>query len=178
MRDIENKDMPPAWAVPVGLVDNAFEALTRVTRNMDQEELDYRGPGGDANSTATLIAHLTYTDLDYLQRIKGEEISPALEAEFGPNKDPDGRLAVIPGRPLGELQARYRKVIGMIHEYAAAQTDEDALKPVAVPWWSEPATARFVLWHTAAHSMLHQGHITRLRGWYRDRGGQGLQGSH
>ena len=61
-------------------------------------------------------------------------------------------------------------MLDMAREYVAGLKDEDSERPVNVPWWPEPATVRYVLWHMAHHSGWHLGQIARRRAAYRQRG--------
>lgn len=170
MRDLTTPDLSPALATPFSLIEHAFRRLTNLVKEMSHAELEYRGPDGTINSTATLLAHLAHTDLEYFHQIMGMPIPPELEAEYGPGRAPDDTLPVVTGQTATELLARYRDVLDLVRSYLMTQTDSDALRSVTIPWWPEPATVRYVLWHIAGHSMFHQGQITRLRLWYEERG--------
>lgn len=167
MRDIKSEGLAPALAVPFGLVEQGFRRLTHLVKEMSQEALEFTGPPGSRNSTAMLLRHLAYADLQYFHMIKGEPLSPELEAEYGPFEDENGCLPLEKGKTAADLLAKYGRVIAMMHEYLASQSDADAERAVHIPWWPEPATVRFVLWHIAGHSMFHQGQITRLQEWYK-----------
>ncbi|MGE5673582.1 MAG: DinB family protein [Mycobacterium leprae] len=161
MWDIASPDLPAALAVPFGLVENAFRRLSRHVQGMSQSELEFTGEG--VNSTAMLLAHLAFVDMEYLHCIKGVSVPADLEAEYGPVETESGTLPVVTGLSAAQLLERYRRVIDMIRAYLQSQTDADAVRPVQIPWWPEPATVRYVLWHMAAHSMHHQGQIVRLK---------------
>lgn len=167
MLDVASPGLPPGLAVPFGLVEHAFRRLRNLVQDMDQDELEYSGPAGAPNSTASLLRHLAFVDLGYLHCIKGEPIPEDLEAEYGPYHDETGRIPAVRGRSVEDLLQPYQRVIDMVRDYLRTQTDADAERPVRVPWWPEPATVRYVLWHMAGHSMFHQGQIRRLREWYR-----------
>jgi uncharacterized damage-inducible protein DinB len=167
MLDLGSPGLPPALSVPFSLVAHAAQRLVRQVADMSQAELEYRGPSGDLNSTATLIAHIAYIDLVYLHIIMGRPIDPALEEEYGPYQQADGALPVVTGRSVDELLGRHHRVIEMARAYLKGLTDADAARQVQVPWWSQPATVQYVLWHMAGHSMFHQGQISRLRAWYK-----------
>jgi uncharacterized damage-inducible protein DinB len=169
MRDLQNPGLPPILGQAFSQLEDAFNKLSRRTQEMSQEELEYVGPAGSINSTATLLGHLAVVDLGYLYCIKGEPMSPELEEAYGPYQTEDGKLPQVTGKSVGELLDRYQQVLGMIREYLQTLSDEDATRQVNIDWWSEPATVRYVLWHIANHSMFHQGHIERLRAWYKQR---------
>ncbi|MDR6226186.1 DinB family protein [Desmospora profundinema] len=166
MRDLTSPNLPEDLSVPFGLMEDAFHRLSRLVSDMSQDEVDYRGPTGEVNSTGTLIQHLAATDLGYLYCIKGEP-SEKLIDEFGPDRTEDGRLPTVNGQPVDSLLASYRSVLDRVHEYLMTRTETDATLSVTVPWWPEPASVRYVLWHMAGHSMYHQGQIRRLREWYK-----------
>lgn len=166
MRDIFSADVPAGFAESFGLIESAHSRLNRQVGGLSQAELDYTGPAGNVNSTAMLVAHLAYTDLVYLHCIKGEPIPPDLDAEFGPFELEDGTLPRVTGKTAAELLERSGRVVGMVREYLKTQSDADAARAVKVPWWPEPASARFVLWHMASHISFHLGQIARLQAWY------------
>lgn len=167
MLDLHSPDLPPALSVPFSLLEHAFRRLSNLVRSMDQAELEYPGPAGGLNSTATLLAHLAVVDLEYLHCIKGVPIPPELEAEYGPMPTGTGPLPAVSGLTAVELLARCALVLDMVREDLKARSDADAERPVTVPWWPDTATVRYVLWHMAGHSMFHQGQIRRLREWYK-----------
>lgn len=166
MLDVASQGVAPAFAAPMGQIENAFLRLTNQVKVMDQAAMDYRGPVGDLNSAAMLIAHLAVVDLAYLHCIIGTPAPRELEEMVGPFQDEQGRIPVTAGRSAAEMLAHYGRVIDLVREYVATQSDEDAARPVQVPWWSGPATVRYVLWHMASHSMLHLGQISRLKAAY------------
>lgn len=168
MLDIQSSSVPPAFAETFAQLENAFRRVSRQVSGMTDKELHYRGPDGSINSTATLVAHIAYTDLEYLHRIKDEPIPPLLEGQFGPSPVEHGPLPTMTGHTAAQMLERYQRVLSMVRDYLRTQTDGDARRPVSVPWWPEPATVRYVLWHMAGHSMFHLGQIARLRAWYRE----------
>lgn len=177
MFDILSPGLPPALAVHYGLIENGFQRLTRLVANMTPAELEYLGPAGNRNSTATLLAHLALTDLDYLHCLKGEPVPADLAARFGPYHTEEGLLPPVTGRTVDDLLAQYAEVIDLGRDYLRGLADSDAGRTVTVEWWSQPATLRYVLWHMAGHSMFHQGQIQRLRLGYKERGsGSGQAG--
>lgn len=168
MRDLTSPDLPPSLGEPFSLLADSYRRLTGLVRGMSQEALEYPGPAGNRNSTAMLIAHLARTDVEYLYQIMGVELPPEMVAEFGPYETPDDTLPVVTGKSVEELLAHYGRVIEMVREYLKTQSEADATRPVQVPWWPGPASVRYVVWHMAAHSMIHQGQIARLKAWYKE----------
>jgi uncharacterized damage-inducible protein DinB len=170
VRDITSADLPPALAVPFGLMEDAFRRLTNRVKNMNQAELEYTGPPGNRNSTAMLLRHLAYTDLGYFYMIRGEPIPADLEAEYGPVRLDDNTLPVVTGLTAEHLLEQYRRIIDMVGAYLRTLPEADAERSVQVPWWQGPATVRYLLWHMAGHSMFHQGQISRLQLWHKQQG--------
>lgn len=166
MFDILSPGLSPALAVPFGLLENSYGRLTHLVQRMGQQALEFRGPDGQLNSTATLLAHIARADLEYLHAIMGQRLSPELKAEYGPYQTSKNRLPDVTGKTAAELLERCRRVIEMGREYLATKGEEEAERPVQIPWWPQPATVRYVLWHMAGHSMFHQGQIRRLQEWY------------
>lgn len=163
MRDSFSPGLPPSLAVPFGLVEDGFRRLTNLVKEMSLEALEYQGPQGEVNSTATLLAHLAAVDLDYLHVIMGVPVPEELNAEYGPYETEDGRLPVVTGQKVSDLLARYERVLELGRGYFRSRPESEAERPVSIPWWPQPATVRYVLWHMAGHSMFHQGQIRRLQ---------------
>ncbi len=173
MRDVFDPSMPPALAVPFAQLENAFSRLRELVQDMGAEELRYTGSDGGANSTATLLAHLAHADLGYLHLVKGEPVPPDLGARFAEGANTDTVLVPSSGRSVGQLLAAHAEVIGMCRDYLRTCDDAAAVREVAVPWWPEPGTVRWVLWVMTYHSARHQGQIARLREAWKARGDAG-----
>jgi hypothetical protein len=52
-------------------VTDTYLRLKELVRDMTQEEIDYKGPNGDLNSTAQLLRHLAVVDLHWVYRLIG-----------------------------------------------------------------------------------------------------------
>lgn len=170
MRDICSPGVAPSLVVPFALVEDAFTRLEKRLEGMTEEEFHFTGPD-NPNSTAMLLRHLILVDLTYLHIMMGELARiPEIEAKYGPFQDENGRMPGVSDATGEALLEEYRGVIEMVRRYVATLTDVDAERTVKVPWWPEPATVRYMLWHMAAHSCHHQGQIARLRSAYRQRG--------
>jgi uncharacterized damage-inducible protein DinB len=156
----------------MGQLENAFRRLTNLVTGMDQAAVDYRGSGGDVNSAAMLIAHLAAVDLEYLYLIIGTKAPQELLDYVGPYEDEQGRIPPFAGRSASEMLAHYGRIIDLVREYVQTLTDADAVREVRVPWWPQPATVRYVLWHMAGHSMFHQGQIARLQAAHAEANGK------
>ncbi|SLJ96707.1 Protein of unknown function [Paenibacillus sp. RU5A] len=64
-------NMSPVVGLLFAAVIENSQRLQRITEGMSQEEIDYKGPNNNFNSTAQLIKHITYVDLNWAYRIKG-----------------------------------------------------------------------------------------------------------
>jgi uncharacterized damage-inducible protein DinB len=163
MLDLFNREVAPALSLPLAQLEAAFARLGRIVQGMSQEALDYRGPTGDQNSTAMLICHLAQVDLDYLHGIMGAPVPDELRATYGDYQDEHGKIPVVAGRSATELLDHYGRVIERVRAYLQGTSDEEASRSVAIPWWPQPATVRYLLWHMATHSIHHQAQIMRLK---------------
>ncbi|MBP2018934.1 putative damage-inducible protein DinB [Symbiobacterium terraclitae] len=169
MRDVLSRGTAPSLAVPLGLVEDAFRRLEKRLEGMTEEEYHFTGPD-DANSTAMLLRHLILVDLTYLHIMMGDLGKlQEIQAKYGPFQDESGRIPGVAGASGSALLEEYRGVIEMVRQYVSGLTDEAAAREVKVPWWPEPATVRYMLWHMASHSSHHQGQIARLRAAYKQR---------
>ncbi|MCF6409481.1 DinB family protein [Pseudalkalibacillus salsuginis] len=144
-----------------------FQRLNAIASGMSQQEVDYHGPEGKFNSTGQLIKHLSYVDLLWVYRIKGEPLPHALEEKYGPMLDRNNQLPKIKDVPLQELLNDYKKVFNMFKSECAQLTERD-LDRIVVYEDGKKATIRWGIWHMADHSRYHQAHINQLRKWYRE----------
>jgi uncharacterized damage-inducible protein DinB len=167
MLDLTTPDLPPALAAPFSLMEHAFRRLTRLVQGMSQAEVEYLGPEGNRNSTAMLVAHVAIMDLGYLHRMQGGEVPPDLYAKFGPYATEEDHLPPVTGQTADGLLDRCNQVLDIVRAYLQTLPGEGAGRPVTIPWWPQPATVRYILWHLAGHSMYHQGQIVRLQDWYK-----------
>jgi len=141
--------------------------LQSITNGMSQVEVDYKGPSNDHNSTAQLIRHLLYVDLNWVFRLKGLPVSQSLQTQYGPMIDVNQKLPMISNVPLSTLLSEYEGVLTMLHDECSQLTDVDLDRIVAFGHENEKlATIRWGLWHMADHSRYHQAHINQLRKWY------------
>lgn len=166
MMDIHSPNVPESLAMPFGMMEQAFRQLTNLVRDMAPDALEFKGPEG-VNSTAMLLRHLAYVDLGYLHEIMGKEVPQELEETYGPYETEQGRLPEITRHTATELLERYQRVLDLAREYFQTLSEQDATREVKVGWWGRTATVRFVLWHMASHSMIHQGQIARLQAAYK-----------
>lgn len=154
--------LPPLVALLWGQIEDARRQLQELVAGMDQPALEYRGPTGDDNSTASLLAHLALSDLSFARHCFGTEIPVDVRARFGPNRDEAGRLPVVTGVPAAELLDRVDTAHGYLRRGMAGLQDTD-LDRVLPLFRGNDGTLRWVLWHVADHHMLHQGQIRTLK---------------
>ena len=143
------------------------QRLQFITEDMLQEEVDYKGLDYKFNSTAQLIRHIMYVDLNWVYRIKGEPLPESLKEQYGPMIDANNRLPMVEGVTLNTLMSQYEGVLQMLEDTCAQLTDADLDNVVTFGHHNEKqATIRWGLWHMADHSRYHQAHINLLRKWY------------
>lgn len=161
--------MAPIVGMLHAAVRGNFERLRQMTDGMTLEEIDYSGPRKDGNSTAQLIRHLLYVDLNWVYRFRGESLPPEMVAAYGPMIEADGRLPLITGKPRDVLIAEYAHVMELLREACRQLTDAGLDRVVTFGHDNEKqATVRWGLWHIADHSRYHQAHINQLRRWYKE----------
>lgn len=162
-------NMSPIVGMLFSAVKENNQRLKLITEGMSQEEVDYKGPNSNYNSTAQLIKHLLYVDLNWVYRIKREPLSHTLKEQYGPMIDENNRIPMIKGESLNALMSNYEDVIKMLEDTCTQLTDADLDKVVTFGHENEKqATIRWGLWHIADHSRYHQAHINQLRKWYNE----------
>ncbi|MGO4185043.1 DinB family protein [Paenibacillus sp. TAF43_2] len=162
-------NMTPIVGMLFSAVKENNQRLQFITGGMSQEELDFKGPDHNFNSTAQLIKHIMYVDLNWVYRLKGQPLPQSLKELYGPMIDENNRLPMVKGIPLNTLMTKYDDVLKMLNDSCAQLTDADLDKVVAFGHENEKhATIRWGLWHMADHSRYHQAHINLLRKWYGD----------
>lgn len=163
-------EMTPLVGMLYSAVKENNERLQTITNGMLQEEVDYKGPDDGYNSTAQLIKHLTYVDLNWVYRIKEQALPSVMQDEYGPMIGEDNKLPMVKGKSLTVLMSGYEHVLSLLKEACMQLTDADLDKVVAFGHHNEKrATVRWGLWHMADHSRYHQAHIHLLRRWYQER---------
>lgn len=168
--DLEGEvNMSPIVGMLFSAVKENNQRLKFITKGMSQEEVDYRGLNGNYNSTAQLIRHLLYVDLNWIFRLKREPLPDSLKDQFGPMIDENNKLPMIKGMSLNTLLSNYQDVIRMLEDACKQLTDSDLNQVVNFGHQNEKqATIRWGLWHIADHSRYHQAHINLLRRWYQE----------
>ena len=169
MYDLQGEaNMSPIVGILYAAVKENSQRLRLITEGMTQEEVDYLGPSDNCNSTAQLIKHITYVDLNWVYRISGLPLSQSLIAQYGPMIDANNRLPMIEGKSLNELMSDYAGILAMLKDTCTQLIDEELNKVVTFGHENEKqATIRWGLWHMADHSRYHQAHINQLRKWYK-----------
>ncbi|MFC5404331.1 DinB family protein [Cohnella soli] len=161
--------MSPIVGMLFSAVKENNQRLHVITNGMSQDEVDYKGPDNIYNSAAQLIRHITYVDLNWVYRLKGQLLPQHLKEEYGPMIGENNMLPMIKGMSLEMLMLRYRNVLEMLEYICSQITDADLVKVVRFGHENEKqATIRWGLWHMADHSRYHQAHINQLRKWYKE----------
>ncbi|OAX49393.1 DinB family protein [Paenibacillus sp. AD87] len=162
-------NMSPVVGLLYSAITENSQRLQRITDGISQEEIDYKGPNNNFNSTAQLIKHITYVDLNWAYRIKGRPLPQNLREQHGPMINENGRLPMVQEISLSTLMSTYVGVITMLKDACTQLTDDDLARIVTFGHENEKqATIRWGIWHIADHSRYHQAHINQLRRWYHE----------
>lgn len=160
-------NMSPIVGMLFSAVNENNQRLKIITEGMSQEEVDYRGLDNNFNSTAQLLKHIMYVDLNWVYRLKEKPLPESLNELYGPMIDINNRLPMVEGVSLNTLLSLYEDVLQMMKSTCIHLTDADLDKVVNFGHENEKqATIRWGLWHIADHSRYHQAHINLLRKWY------------
>ncbi|MFA9457883.1 DinB family protein [Halalkalibacter sp. AB-rgal2] len=161
--------MSPMVGLLYSTVKENTQRLQVITKGMSQEEVDYKGPKNNFNSTAQLIRHIMYVDLNWTYRIKDQRLPDSLKEQYGPMIDVNNKLPMVKGRSLDTLITEYKGVLKMLEDACTQLTDADLDKVVTFGHENEKqATIRWGLWHMADHNRYHQAHINQLRKWFNE----------
>lgn len=161
-------NMTPIVGMLYSAVKENSDRLRFITVGMSQEEVDYKGPDHNENSTAQLIRHIMYVDLNWVYRIKGQSLPDSLKIQYGPMIDENNKLPMVKGTSYQALMSQFDHVIRWLEETCTQLTDADLDQIVVFGHQHEKqATIRWGLWHMADHCRYHQAHINQLRKWYR-----------
>lgn len=160
-------NMSPMVGMLYSAVKENYERLRSITTGMSQAEVDYKGPDNGSNSTAQLIRHIMYVDLNWVYRIKGEPLPRIFIEQYGPMIDEHNRLPMVEGVSLDTLTSNYEDVMRMLRDVCSELTDAGLEQVVTFGHQNEKqASIRWGIWHMADHSRYHQAHINLLRKWY------------
>lgn len=162
-------NMSPIVGMLYAAVKENSQRLRQITDGMSQDEVDYKGPDHKFNSTAQLTKHITYVDLNWVHRIKGQPLPQALKEQYGPMIDENNKLPMIAGTSLNTLMTNYEVVLKMLEDSCTQLVDTDLDRIVTFGHENEKqATLRWGIWHMADHSRYHQAQINQLRRWYKE----------
>jgi uncharacterized damage-inducible protein DinB len=161
-------EMEPVVGMLYSMVEGNYNRLKSIVAGMTQDELDYKGPNQKYNSTAQLLRHLAYVDLNWVFRIKGESMPLELEAKYGPMLNENNQIPQINGISLEILINDYDEIIDMIKSLCYELTDKQINQTVDYENGKE-ATIRWGIWHIADHNRYHQAHVNQLRKWFSQR---------
>jgi uncharacterized damage-inducible protein DinB len=160
-------NMSPIVGILYSAVKENSQRLQFITDGMSQEEVDYKGLNNNFNSTAQLIKHIMYVDLNWVYRIQGQPFPHSRKEEYGPLLDANNNLPMVKGMSLSTLMSKYEGVLKLLNDTCTQLTDADLDKVVAFGHENEKqATIRWGIWHMADHNRYHQAHINQLRKWY------------
>ncbi|WP_083676263.1 DinB family protein [Paenibacillus sp. FSL H8-0548] len=163
------ENMSPIVGILFSAVKENSQRLQLITEGMSQEELDYKGPDNNLNSTAQLIKHIMYVDLNWVYRMKGQPLPHYYKEQYGPMIDANNRLPMVTGKSLNTLMSNYEVVLNMLKDTCIQIKDADLDTVVTFGHENEKqATIRWGLWHISDHSRYHQAHINLLRKWYNE----------
>lgn len=157
--------MEPIVGILYSMVEGNYKRLKSIVEGMSQAEIDYKGVNQKDNSTAQLLRHLSYVDLNWIYRIKGKKLPLTLEEKYGPMLDENNQLPQMKDIPLHILVNEYDEVISMFKTLCNQLTDQQLTQIVEYENGNE-ATIRWGIWHIADHNRYHQAHIIQLRKWY------------
>src|SRR5690242_17645417 len=118
-------NMSPIVGILYSAVKENSHRLQLITDGMSQEEVDYKGPNNNFNSTAQLIKHIMYVDLNWVYRMKGQPLPHSLKEQYGPMIDANNRLPMVKGKSLNSLMANYENVLKMLQDTCTQLKDAD-----------------------------------------------------
>jgi uncharacterized damage-inducible protein DinB len=156
------KDMDFTIGLLHATVKDTYERLKMMCQDMNQEEIEYKGPNNRFNSTAQLLRHLAVVDLYWVYRIKQKEVPFELKEKYGPMIHKNGNLPEVQGVTLNELLLNYDLVQEMFEEACKGLSDKDLEKEVEYEKGTS-ATIRWGIWHIADHNRYHQANISWLK---------------
>lgn len=160
-------DMQAFTGMLYSMFEENYQRLKSIVAGMSQQELEYKGPDHKYNSTAQLLKHLAYVDLNWVFRIKGEAMPDELEKEYGPMLDEQNQIPEVNGASLEALLESYDAVADMLKTLCMSLTDRE-LDRVVEYEKDNKATICWGIWHMADHNRYHQAHINQLRNWFRE----------
>ncbi|MGQ3479318.1 DinB family protein [Paenibacillus sp. TY11] len=108
---------------------------------------------------------MSYVDLKWVYRIKGEDIPEYLEEKYGPMVDKNNNIPQSRDVPLNDLLSDYDFVVKLLESICCQLNDED-LNDVVNYEEGRKSTIKWGIWHISDHSRYHPANINQLRKWY------------
>ncbi|WP_246310898.1 DinB family protein [Paenibacillus xylanilyticus] len=169
MTNINDLSPDPAMTPVVGLlhamVNYNDERLIRLVKDMSAEELQFKGPAHDVNSTAQLLRHISVVLLHWVFRLQSQEVPAGYTEKYGPMFDADGKLPLIPDLTIQTWLQEHSSIREMFRSVCLSLQDHDLER--VVPYENgEGAVIRWSLFHIADHCRHHYAHIVYLRRTY------------
>lgn len=163
-----DNEMEPSVALLYATVSDTYERLKLLVKDVDQEELFFKGTENKMNSIGQLLSHLAVVDLHWVYRLKNQQIPSSLRKEYGPLVDSAGQIPFIKDTTVSDLIDSYDKVQTMFRLECTKLSEED-LNNVVLYENGKTATIRWGIWHIADHSRYHQAHIGLLKKLYKEK---------
>ncbi|MEC0665476.1 DinB family protein [Priestia flexa] len=163
-----DNEMEPSVALLYATVSDTYERLKLLVKDVNQEELFFKGTENKMNSIGQLLRHLAVVDLHWVYRLKNQQIPSSLQKEYGPLVDSAGQIPFIKGTTIIDLLDSYDKVQTMFRLECTKLSKED-LNNVVSYENGKTATIRWGIWHIADHSRYHQAHIGVLKKLYKEK---------
>lgn len=118
-------NMSPVVGMLFSTVTENGQRLKSITEGMSLEEVDYKGEKNHFNSTAQLIRHITFVDLNWVYRIKGAVLPHSLIEQYGPMIDENNRLPLVESLSRDTLISQYEVVLTHLKETCTHLADSD-----------------------------------------------------
>ncbi|MDR7245821.1 putative damage-inducible protein DinB [Priestia megaterium] len=74
-----DNEMEPSVALLYATVSDTYERLKLLVKDVDQEELFFKGTENKMNSIGQLLRHLAVVDLHWVYRLKNQQIPSSLQ---------------------------------------------------------------------------------------------------
>ena len=161
-----DSEMEPTVALLYATVTDTYKRLELLVKDVELEELLYKGPNGDVNSIGQILRHLAVVDLHWAYRFKQQSIPQTIKDNYGPLINSCGQLPSVVNTTVTDLINRYEIVQKMI-QLECRKLSRDDLNKVVSYENGKNATIRWGIWHIADHSRYHQAHINMLRKHYK-----------
>jgi len=163
-----DNEMEPSVALLYATVSDTYERLKLLVKDVDQEELFFKGTENKMNSIGQLLRHLAVVDLHWVYRLKNQQIPSSLQKEYGPLVDAAGQIPSIKDTTIIDLIDSYDKVQAMFR-LECTKLSEEGLNNVVSYENGKTATIRWGIWHIADHSRYHHAHIGLLKKLYKEK---------